>query len=263
MQNEGAAAVPGCTLIQDGASGFSRYKTGGLSIQESEAVALLRLVGTAARFLMGFAAGAARFREAAVTSFSPAPALAREKGSPVCLSIADLSGGEESGAGVTVRPEPAGEESVGSLYRKYAPSLFWVCKRYTRNSEDAEDMVQQVFVKVQQNLAGFRSRSGIYTWMYRIAVNECIQMFRKRKFESDEVPAFEEAIPLFPEKALDAKLVLEKIMGNSDPQTVEILFLLYLEGMKQEEAAEMLKISRTTLNRKITAFKSKMERFQW
>ncbi|MDB5103295.1 MAG: polymerase sigma-E factor [Fibrobacteres bacterium] len=156
-------------------------------------------------------------------------------------------------------------ESIGSLYRKYAAPLFWVCKRYTRNHEDAEDMVHQVFVKVQQNLAGFRNQSGIYTWMYRIAVNECIQMFRKRKFESDEsvLPDFENTLTVTPEKAMEARLVLEKIMADRDPQTVEILFLLYLEGMKQEEAAAMLAISRTTLNRKLTAFKSSMERFQW
>jgi RNA polymerase sigma-70 factor (ECF subfamily) len=159
----------------------------------------------------------------------------------------------------------ADEASITELYRKYSPSLYWVCMRYTRNSEDAEDMVHQVFVKVQQNLAGFRGQSNVYTWMYRIAVNECIQMFRKRKFETDgeSLPDLDDRVPIFPERELDAKLVLEKIMGGTDPKTVEILFLLYLEGLKQEEVADVLKISRTTINRKVTAFKSRMERFKW
>jgi hypothetical protein len=77
---------------------------------------------------------------------------------------------------------------VAALYRKYAPSLFWVCKRYTRNESDAEDMVQQVFLKAQNHLAGFRGQSSVYTWLYRIAVNECLFMLRKRKFESEGDP---------------------------------------------------------------------------
>lgn len=167
------------------------------------------------------------------------------------------------GAGTGSRKKD--EATITELYRKYSPSLYWVCMRYTRNNEDAEDMVHQVFVKVQQNLEGFRGQSNVYTWMYRIAVNECIQMFRKRKFETDgeALPDLDDRIQIFPEKEIDAKLVLEKIMGGTDPKTVEILFLLYLEGLKQEEVAEALNISRTTINRKVTAFKSRMDRFKW
>lgn len=222
------------------------------------------------KFILGLGEVPLRSREAVFTTLSHAPALSRKGSDLACLAVADPApeaGGSPvtRGYGIASRTADERAETTGSLYRKYAQTLFWVCKRYTRNDEDAEDMVHQVFLKVQKNLSGFRNQSGIYTWLYRIAVNECIQMFRKRKYEVDaaSLPALEEAIPVFPEKAMDARLVLEKILAGSDPQTVEILFLLYLEGMKQEEAAEMLKISRTTLNRKITAFKSKMERFQW
>jgi RNA polymerase sigma-70 factor (ECF subfamily) len=182
-------------------------------------------------------------------------------GEDASISPAKPSGTAESAAGRSRKDEA----SITELYRKYSPSLYWVCMRYTRNSEDAEDMVHQVFVKVQQNLAGFRGQSNVYTWMYRIAVNECIQMFRKRKFETDgdSLADLDDRVPIFPEKEIDAKLILEKIMGGTDPKTVEILFLLYLEGLKQEEVADVLNISRTTINRKVTAFKARMDRFKW
>ena len=116
------------------------------------------------------------------------------------------AGASRGGAPGSGGKEGAGLPSLDQLYRKYSPSLYWVCMKYVRNKEDAEDMVNQVFVKVQQNLSGFKGQSGIYTWMYRIAVNECIQMFRRRKFEADpdSLPDFEAALPTFPEHEMDA-----------------------------------------------------------
>lgn len=173
----------------------------------------------------------------------------------------------EPSAGLGVNGESAAgaEDSISELYRKYSQPIYWVCMRYTRNSEDAEDMVHQVFVKVSGGLAGFRGQSNVYTWMYRIAVNECIQMIRKRKFEVDEgaLPDLENMVQVSPESEMNAKILLERIMKATDPETAEILFMLHLEGLNQEEAAEALNISRSTLNRKMSSFKSKMGRFRW
>jgi RNA polymerase sigma-70 factor, ECF subfamily len=159
---------------------------------------------------------------------------------------------------------PAGAPDIGDLYRQYAASLYWVCLKYVRNKEDAEDMVNQVFVKVQQNLNGFKGQSRIYSWMYRIAVNECIQLFRKRKFEVDgaSLPDFEDILHASPEDGMNARLVVERITQDADPETVEILFLLYLEGLTQQEVVEKLGISRTTVHRKVAAFRAKLERFR-
>ncbi len=159
---------------------------------------------------------------------------------------------------------PSDQRSVGDLYRKYAPSLYWVCMKYVKNKEDAEDMVNQVFVKIQKHLGGFKGQSGIYTWMYRIAVNECIQMFRKRKFEVDgaSLTDLNDMVHFSPENQMNAKLILERITKDADAETVEILFLLYLEGLTQEEVVEKLGISRTTVHRKVKAFKIHAEKFR-
>jgi RNA polymerase sigma-70 factor (ECF subfamily) len=163
--------------------------------------------------------------------------------------------------GRTERRAAGGPPDVATLYRKYAPSLFWVCKRYTRNEADAEDMVQQVFLKAQNHLAGFRGQSSVYTWLYRIAVNECLFMLRKRKFESEGDPdELAHLMPVYPEREIEARLDLRKIMAETDPQTSEILFLLYMEGLTQEEVVETMGISRTTVNRKVAAFKAMMEK---
>lgn len=192
-----------------------------------------------------------RFARRLLFAFSAAPGAPGRQNEPV-----------SSGLGGEIPASAAASPDLGDLYRKYAGSLYWVCLKYVRNKEDAEDMVNQVFVKVQQNLRGFKGNSGIYSWMYRIAVNECIQLYRKRKFEADGPGDFEEMLHASPEDWLDARLLLERITRDADPETVEILFLLYLEGLTQEEVVEKLGISRTTVHRKVTAFRAKMERFR-
>jgi RNA polymerase sigma-70 factor (ECF subfamily) len=186
-------------------------------------------------------------------AFSVAPEAPGHKDLPVS---APLEGGTSE--------RPAGPPDLGDLYRQYAASLYWVCLKYVRNKEDAEDMVNQVFVKVQQNLQGFKGKSQIYSWMYRIAVNECIQLFRKRKFEVDGagLPDFEDMLHVSPEEGMDARLLVQRITQDADPETVEILFLLHMEGLTQQEVVEKLGISRTTVHRKVAAFKAKMERYR-
>lgn len=153
-----------------------------------------------------------------------------------------------------------GQPSLSVLYRKHGPALYWVCMRYTRSREDAEDVVQQVFMKAQKNLENFRGQSSLYTWLYRIAVNECLDLFRKRKFQAEGSPAeMEHLLPVFPEVEMDARLDLERIVKETDPQTMEILFLLYMEGLTQDEVVEVLGVSRSTINRKILAFKAGRE----
>lgn len=172
--------------------------------------------------------------------------------------------GPEAGAGAGSPGREAEPPTIDQLYRKYSPALYWVCMKYVRNKEDAEDMVNQVFVKVQQHLPGFLGQSQVYTWMYRIAVNECIQMFRRRKFEVDpgSLPDSEAALSFHPEKAMDARVMLGKLLAKADAETSEILFLLYLEGLTQEEVVERLGISRSTVNRKVTDFKSRVEKYR-
>jgi DNA-directed RNA polymerase specialized sigma24 family protein len=69
-------------------------------------------------------------------------------------------------------------------------------------------------------------------------------------------------MPVYPEREIEARLDLGKIMAGTDPQTTEILFLLYMEGLTQEEVVETMGISRTTVNRKVAAFKAMTEKLK-
>ena len=73
------------------------------------------------------------------------------------------------------------EEAFNALVKKYQERIYWHVRRMVINHEDADDVVQSTFVKVWRNLENFRSDSKLYTWMYRIATNECITFLNKKK----------------------------------------------------------------------------------
>lgn len=67
------------------------------------------------------------------------------------------------------------------IVRKYQEKVYWHVRRMVIDHEDANDLVQDIFIKVWKSLKGFRGESGLYTWLYRIATNETISFLNKKK----------------------------------------------------------------------------------
>ena len=79
------------------------------------------------------------------------------------------------------RDEKTRNEAFNLLLKKYQQKIYWHVRRMVIDHDDADDLIQDTFVKVWKNLPGFRNDSQLYTWMYRIATNECITFLNKRK----------------------------------------------------------------------------------
>jgi len=67
------------------------------------------------------------------------------------------------------------------LVRKYQERVYWHIRKMVIDHDDADDLVQEVFVKVWKNLGKFRKDSQLFTWIYRIATNECLNFLKKKK----------------------------------------------------------------------------------
>lgn len=76
-------------------------------------------------------------------------------------------------------------EAFSLLLQKYQQKIYWHIRRMVINHYDADDLVQEVFIKVWKNLANFRQDSQLYTWLYRIASNECITFLNKKKAKNN------------------------------------------------------------------------------
>ncbi|TDQ07407.1 RNA polymerase sigma factor [Pedobacter metabolipauper] len=72
-------------------------------------------------------------------------------------------------------------EAFNLLLTKYQQKIYWHVRRLVIDHDDADDLVQDVFIKVWKNLEKFRSDSQLYTWIYRIATNESITFLNKKK----------------------------------------------------------------------------------
>src|ERR1700743_3000927 len=84
--------------------------------------------------------------------------------------------------------EKTRNEAFNMLLKKYQQKIYWHVRRMVIDHDDADDLVQDVFIKIWKNLAGFRSDAQLYTWMYRIATNECITFLNKKKQKNNITP---------------------------------------------------------------------------
>lgn len=140
-------------------------------------------------------------------------------------------------------------ESFRHLYDTYKDRVFSTCIRMLGNAQDAEDALQDIFVKVHKNISAFEGKSAFTTWLYRIAVNTCIEHLRKRK-DNDSVD-----IDVTTDTSLfvsstgpsdNFRLIVDKEIMKL-PEGYRSVFILHaVEGFKHHEIAKILDISTGT-----------------
>ena len=84
-------------------------------------------------------------------------------------------------AALVARAQRGDQEAFAALVNQYSRKVYRVAKNITQNDEDAEDVLQETFLKAYEHLPGFQGNSKFYTWIVRIAVNESLMKLRKRK----------------------------------------------------------------------------------
>jgi RNA polymerase sigma-70 factor (ECF subfamily) len=102
-------------------------------------------------------------------------------------------------------------EAFTQLVQRYDRRIFRLAKHITQNEEDAEDVLQEVFLKAFTHLQGFEGQSKFYTWIVRIAVNESLMKLRKRK--SDRTVSLDE-----PVETTDDEMVREIAVWEETPE---------------------------------------------
>ena len=84
-------------------------------------------------------------------------------------------------AALVARAQAGDQEAYAALVNEYSRKIYRLAKNITQNDEDAEDVLQESFLKAYEHLSGFQGNSKFYTWIVRIAVNESLMKLRKRK----------------------------------------------------------------------------------
>jgi len=98
---------------------------------------------------------------------------------------------EESDAALVTRTREGDPEAFRVLVERHSIKLFQLAFRMTGNKQDAEDMVQETFLRAYKQLGRFESRAGVGTWLHRIAANCSLDLLRKRKRQEDRIDGVE------------------------------------------------------------------------
>jgi len=149
-------------------------------------------------------------------------------------------------------------EAFSELVRRYDRNIFRIAQHITHNEEDAQDVVQDAFLKAYRNLEQFQGNSKFYTWLVRIAVNEALMKLRRRR--NDRTVSLDEDVETedgsIPREVADWAPNPEQLYGQSElsdilKKTIQglapgfrtVFVLRDVEGLSTEETAEMLGLS--------------------
>ncbi len=158
-----------------------------------------------------------------------------------------------------VQAAKAGDVSAfEKLVKRYDRNVFRIAQHITHSREDAEDVVQEAFLKAYSNLEQFQGQSKFYTWLVRIAVNEALMKLRRRRPErfvslDEDVKTEDDSLPREvadwspnPEqlyKQSELRDILSRTIQGLPPTFRTVFVLRDVEGLSTEETAEALDLS--------------------
>ncbi len=159
---------------------------------------------------------------------------------------------------ILVAAAKAGDISAfETLVGRYERKIFRLTQNITQNKEDAEDSMQEAFLKAFEHLKDFEGNSRFYTWLVRIAVNQALMKLRKRRPNvvslDEEVDTGEDMVPREVEDwgpspadryaQTELSGILGKVIGDLDPSFRVVFQLRDIEELSTEETAEALGLS--------------------
>ena len=139
--------------------------------------------------------------------------------------------------------------ALDELYKRYAPLLFGICLRYTKNQQEAEDLLHDGFIRILDSLKQFRHDGSFEGWLRRIMVTSAINHFRKNKHRLAEQELTDYRLNSWSSDLVMANISAQEILGliQDLPDGYQMVFNLHvIEGYKHREIAEMLNISEST-----------------
>ena len=156
------------------------------------------------------------------------------------------------------------------IVRAYQDRIYNLCRHMLGNVHDAEDAAQDTFIKAYRGLNTFRPDASLYTWLYRIAVNTCVDFKRKPLFASlfsrsedgEETMMDTPSDAPSPERLYESKQMdraLWTSLGKLSAKLRTVIILKEIEGLSYEEISEVLDISMGTVKSRISRAREELQ----
>ena len=145
-------------------------------------------------------------------------------------------------------PIPRAQSAVSvaaleELYRTHGARLKSIAYHIVGNRQDAEDAVQETFLKLHRALPGFQGNSSIGTWLCRIVINVCYDLARRRRREAEAPPS---GVPPAPNPQIALRVALRDALDRIHPKHRMVFLLFEVEGLRHSEIAAILEIPEGT-----------------
>ena len=141
-------------------------------------------------------------------------------------------------------------EGFNELLRRYQEKVYWIARRIIGTHEDANDIVQDVFIRVYGGLKSFRGESGFYTWIYRIATNVSLNTLRSKRFKDfirfDEIIEETQASGEETDRPIqhqEYQTILEQAIQSLPTKQRLVFVMRYYDELPYSEIAKILKKS--------------------
>jgi len=185
------------------------------------------------------------------------------------VGSAPVTGGSVDERQLVRRAQKGDKVAFETLVQRHQHRVFAVARGILKRQEDVEDIAQQVFVKAYFSLKRFDQRAAFSTWLYKITVNECWDVLRKRKarplvYEADfseeqskQYSAPEREASKAPDTSdrMALREQLERMLGQLDKRDRAMLVLKEVEGFSVEEIAESMGLNANTV--KVRLFRAR------
>ncbi|NAS29798.1 sigma-70 family RNA polymerase sigma factor [Flavobacteriaceae bacterium R38] len=148
------------------------------------------------------------------------------------------------------------------LYRQYCDGMFCVAMRFLKNAEDAEDVIQDAFVKAFQKLDQYRAEVTFGAWLKRIVVNKCIDFLKKKRENYLSLDETYMHVAEDDDWEIEDGITMDEIRYAIEclPEKYKYVVMLYLiEGYDHNEISEIMKISETASRTQLMRAKNKLK----
>jgi RNA polymerase sigma-70 factor (ECF subfamily) len=140
------------------------------------------------------------------------------------------------------------QQAFAKLVRSHQGRVFNLAWRFSRNRQDAEDLAQEVFLKVWKHARTFKGQAAFSTWLYRLAVNTCLNYRQKKKIATEPLPLLgdfaAETDPAGAEiLARERENLLDKALNALPARQKMAIILANFEGKSYEEIATIMEVS--------------------
>lgn len=152
------------------------------------------------------------------------------------------------------------EEFFTQLVREHKGTIYTVCYMFSKDEDEVQDLFQETLINMWKGMEGFREESKIGTWIYRVALNTCLTMERKKKREIKKVP-LQMDVNLFEDGDANAKQARMLHQRISQLAYVDrAIVMLWLEGMSYDEIGAVVGISAQNVAVKLFRIKEQLKK---